>query len=159
MRRREFITIFGGAAMAPPLAARAQKPERLRRVGILIGTAESDPLAQAWIAAFESGLKDLGWKRDRNIGFDFYWGNAIGDLRSRTGGPARKAASGRHLRGRYRRDRRDQASCDVRAGRFAVVNDPVAQGYVSSMAKPGGNITGFSLVDYSVLGKAMDLLH
>jgi putative tryptophan/tyrosine transport system substrate-binding protein len=158
MRRREFITLVGGvAAVASPFTVLAQQPA-LRRVGILIGTAENDPLAKAWIAAFESGLEELGWKQDRNVRFDVFWGNAI-EARIREQAveivkqpPDVIFAVGTAVTGAI-----TQATTSVPVV-FAVVNDPVAQGYVSSMAKPGGNITGFSLMDYSVLGKAMELL-
>ena len=73
MRRREFITLLGGAAAAWPLAAHAQQGERMRRIGVLMGYAESDPEAQAWVAAFREELQKLGWTEGRNIRIDLRW--------------------------------------------------------------------------------------
>jgi putative ABC transport system substrate-binding protein len=74
MRRREFITLVGGAAATWPLAARAQQPARVRRIGMLMAHAESDPEFQAYMAAFREGLRKLGWTEDRNIQIDSRWG-------------------------------------------------------------------------------------
>jgi putative tryptophan/tyrosine transport system substrate-binding protein len=76
MRRREFITLLGGAAATWPLAARAQQPERMRRIGVLMGYAENDREGQAFVAAFREGLQKLGWAEDRNIRIDFRWAAA-----------------------------------------------------------------------------------
>src|SRR5512132_2893551 len=73
MKRRQFITLLGGAAVALPLAARAQQPERMRRIGVLMSLAESDPEAQARVAAFRKGLQTLGWAEGRNVRFDIRW--------------------------------------------------------------------------------------
>src|SRR5690242_21777488 len=73
IQRREFIVTLGGAAIASPLAARAQQPERMRRIGVLMGYSESDSEAQAGIAAFREALENLGWRQDRNIRFDTRW--------------------------------------------------------------------------------------
>src|ERR1700675_3436186 len=74
MRRREFITLLGGAAAAWPLAARAQQPDRMRRIGVLMAFAESDPETRAWVAAFREALQKLGWTEGRNIRTDMRWG-------------------------------------------------------------------------------------
>jgi putative tryptophan/tyrosine transport system substrate-binding protein len=76
MRRREFITLIGGAAVAWPLTARAEQPERVRRIGVLSSFAEADVEAQAWDAAFRKRLDELGWVDGRNIQFDYRWGTA-----------------------------------------------------------------------------------
>jgi putative ABC transport system substrate-binding protein len=76
MRRREFITVFGGATLAWPLVARAQQAERVRRIGVLTAFARSDPEAQAWVAPFREGLQEFGWAEGRNIRIDTRWGGA-----------------------------------------------------------------------------------
>ena len=76
MKRREFITLLGGAAVAWPLAARAQQPERMRRIGVLMGQAADDPEAQARVAAFVQGLQELGWTDGRNVRIDTRWAGA-----------------------------------------------------------------------------------
>ena len=157
MRRREFISFIGGAT-AWSVAARAQQPMLMRHVGVLIGTAEDDPQSKAWIAGFESGLEDLGWKQGRNVEFKFYWGNGIQTrIREQAAGLAKQPPDVILAVGTAATRAIKEATTSTPVV-FAVVNDPVAQGFVSSMAKPGGNITGFSLMDYSVLGKAMQLL-
>ena len=80
MRRREFIALVGGAALAGPLAARAQQPDRVRRIGVLLAYAESDPEAQAQIAAFREGLQKLGWTEGRNVRIDYRWAGADPEL-------------------------------------------------------------------------------
>ena len=76
MRRREFITLLGGGAVARPLAARAQQPGQVRRIGVLVGNAESDPQTQAHLAEFAKALQDLGWNVGRNIAIDYRWAAA-----------------------------------------------------------------------------------
>jgi putative ABC transport system substrate-binding protein len=73
VRRREFITLLGGAALAWPLAAHAQPPERTRLIGVLMGLVASDPEAQSRVAAFENGLRELGWVKGRNLGIEYRW--------------------------------------------------------------------------------------
>ena len=79
MKRREFITLLGGAAAAWPLAARAQQPERMRRIGVLMSTAADDPEGQARLAAFVQGLQELGWSDGRNVRIDTRWGGGDAD--------------------------------------------------------------------------------
>src|SRR3954467_4657458 len=159
MNRREFITLLGGAPVTWPAIARAQQPARMPRIGIITGTAEGDPQIKAWIAGFEQALEELGWHPGRNVTLDFYWGNGIEDrIRSQAADLARHPPEVILSIGTASTGAIKQAVTSVPVV-FAVVNDPVAQGYVSSMAKPGGNITGFSLMeDYSVLGKSMGFL-
>ena len=76
IRRREFVTLLGGAA-AWPVAARAQQPDRMRRIGVLMSVPESDPEAQAWLGAFSEGLQQLGWTAGRNIRLDYRWARAL----------------------------------------------------------------------------------
>jgi putative ABC transport system substrate-binding protein len=84
MRRREFITLLGGAAVAWPLAARAQQRERMRRVGFLTSQAAHDPVSQTWMAALLQGLQELGWTVGRNVRIDFRWGATDGELSANT---------------------------------------------------------------------------
>jgi putative ABC transport system substrate-binding protein len=158
MRRRDFIKLLSGAAAAWPLAGRAQQPDRMRRVGVLMQVAERDPEAQAGLIAFMQGLKELGWTDDRNVRLDIRWG--AGD------------------RERYRRYARELValSPDAILARtssvvaalqeatrtvpivFVGVIDPVGAGLVDSLARPGGNTTGFTAFEYAIGAKWLELL-
>ena len=96
MKRREFITLLGGAAAAWPLAARAQQAERMRRIGVLMNLAADDPEAQARIAAFLQGLQQLGWTDGRNVRIDYRWGAGDADRHSQIRGGIGRARAGRH---------------------------------------------------------------
>ena len=158
MRRREFITLLGGAAATWPLAARAQQTDPMRRIGVLTNLAEDDPESKARIAAFLKGLQQLGWTDGQNVQIDYRWaaGDAarirrevsellalVPDVILVTG----TAATGPLL----------QATQTVPAV-FVQVSDPVGAGYVASLARPGGNATGFTLYDYGLSGKWLELL-
>jgi putative ABC transport system substrate-binding protein len=159
VKRREFITLLGGAAAtAWPLAARAQQAERVRRVGVLTGTAADDPEGQARIAAFQQGLQQLGWTDGRNVRIDIRWSAARAD-RLRTYAAelvglapdvilASTSASVAALQ---------QASRSTPIV-FANVIDPVGAGFVASLAQPGGNATGFTAFEYGISGKWLELL-
>jgi putative ABC transport system substrate-binding protein len=157
MRRRSFITLLGGAT-AWPLAARAQQAGRMRRVGVLMGGGESDPVGQARLAAFQQALAGLGWSEGRNVRFEYRWsGGDIGRIRAYAAELVGLAldvilANGTPVIGALKQATRTTPLV------FVVVNDPVAQGFVSSVAHPGENITGFSFMDYSVVGKGIELL-
>ena len=158
MRRRTFIAGLGGVA-AWPLAVRAQQADHTRRIGLLLGaTEENDPLAQARITAFRQGLAALGWSEGRNIRIDYRF----------AGGDADRIHA-------YVSDLVNSAPDLIVANTspvlavlkqmtstipivFAVVNDPVGQGLVASLGHPGGNITGFTLLEFEVVGKWMELL-
>lgn len=158
MQRRKFITLLGGAAAAWPLAARAQQPVRMPRIGIITGTAEADPQNKVWIAGFVRGLEELGWHPGRNVTLDFRWSDGdVARLRGHAAEFAKEPPDVILSIGTASTAAMTKATRSAPVV-FAVVNDPVAQGYVASMAKPGGNVTGFSLMDYSVLGKAMEYL-
>ena len=157
MRRREFITLLGGAA-AWPLAARAQQPERMRRIGVLIGAIETDPEAQARIVAFKEGLQALGWTDGRNVHIDYRFGSADLDL-------TRKYAA--ELVGLMPDVILANSPLVLRALRqqtstipivFALVVDPVGEGFINSLAQPGGNITGFTSLEYPMSGKWLEVL-
>ena len=159
MRRREFITLLGGAAVAAwPTGSRGQQGERVRRVGVLTGTAADDPEGQARIAAFQQGLQQLGWTDGRNVRIDIRWSAASAD-RLRTYAAelvglapevilASTSASVAALQ---------QASRSTPIV-FANVIDPVGAGFVASLAQPGGNATGFTAFEYGISGKWLELL-
>jgi putative ABC transport system substrate-binding protein len=159
MRRREFITLFGGAVVMWPLAARAQQGERVRRIGVLVASAADDSEFQARIAAFLQGLAQLGWTDGGNVRIDVRWATANAtDLRRHAAELAALApdvilsASGTTT-----------AAPLLQATRtvpivFTIVIDPVGAGFVASLARPGGNATGFVMFEYSLSGKWLDLL-
>jgi len=156
MKRREFITALGGAA-AWPVVARAQQ-DRVRRIGWLSVTPENDPLGRARLGAFLRAFKDLGWMEGRNVRIEYRWSGA---------NQARAKADASELIGLGLDVILAEGSLVAAALKhattttpivFAIVADPVAQGIVSSLTHPGENITGFSFIDYSVVGKAAELL-
>jgi putative ABC transport system substrate-binding protein len=158
MKRREFITLVGGAAVTWPLAARAQQPERMKRIGVLMFLAEDDPGAKARIATFIEGLQQLGWTIGRNVQIDIRWG-AADAVRSRKYAAELAATAPDVILA--------QASETTAALReatrtlpivFVGVTDPVGAGYVASFARPGGNATGFTFVEYGMSGKWLELL-
>jgi putative ABC transport system substrate-binding protein len=155
IRRREFITLLGSAAAAWPLAARAQQGAQMRRIGVYIAAAADDPEGQARNAALLQGLQQLGWSVGRNVRIDYRWGT--GDLR------------------KYARELIDLAPDVILANGgtiltalqqatrtlpivFVQVTDPVGAGFVASLARPGGNITGFSQFEYGISVKWLELL-
>ena len=157
MRRREFITLLGGAAVAWPLAARAQQAGEMRRIGALMGVAD-DREGQARIAALRQGLRELGWTDGRNIQIETRFGGADPD-RIRAHAAELVALAPDVIIG--------QTTAVLRALRQATssipiimlgVNDPVDQGFVSSLAHPGGNITGFTFIDFQMVGKWLEML-
>jgi putative ABC transport system substrate-binding protein len=157
MRRRDFITLLGGAAAAWPLAARAQR-DRVRRIGILMGWSENDPEYRPRITLLSNALAKSGWVEGQNLRTDIRWTNgnpelarslakelvaAQPDLIVATTTPATAAVQ-----------RETHAIPIV----FAVVSDPVGAGFVDSLPRPGGNITGFINVEAAMGGKWLDLL-
>ena len=159
MRRREFLKVIAGSvAVAWSLAARAQQPERMRRIGVLLNFAENDLEAQAQNSAFMQGLQQLGWTDGRNVRIDTRW----------TGGDA--------ARTRKYAAELVELEPDVVLGEgttvlgsllqatrrvpivFVQVTDPVGGGFVASLARPGGNATGFTQFEYSMAGKWLELL-
>jgi putative ABC transport system substrate-binding protein len=157
MRRRDFMTAVAGSAVAWPLAARAQQGEKVRLIALLLGP-ERDAIGEKRLAAFCDGLAELGWIEGRNVRFAIRW--AGGDVERMRAFAAELVS----LNPDVIITQSTAAIAAMKAATtsiptvFVVVNDPVAQGYVSNLAHPGGNITGFSYMDYSVLGKALGLL-
>ncbi len=157
MKRREFITLISSAAMWP-LAAQAQQPERVRRIGVLMNFAPDDAEGQARLAAFHQGLQQLGWTVGHNVRIDYRWGGADAE-RFRRGAaelialaPDAVLASGTP----------SVAALQQATGRtpivFAQVTDPVGSGLVESLARPGGNTTGFTTMEYGLGAKWLELL-
>jgi putative ABC transport system substrate-binding protein len=159
--RREFITLLAGAAAplaAWPFAVRAQQPERMRRIGALMSTREDDPMVQARVAAFRQALAELGWSEGRNLKIEWRWtGGDIVRVRDYAAELVRLAPDAILANGTPNVAALKQATTSIPIV-FAVVNDPVAQGFIASMAYPGGNITGFSFLEYSMVGKSLDML-
>ena len=156
--RREFIALLGGAAAALPLTAQAQQGERVRRIGVLMNLAADDPEAPARIAAFAQGLGELGWNVGRNLRIDYRWG--AGDAERIRGEAAELVAlapdvilcSGSPSVAALQR------ATDRVPVVFVQVVDPVGSGFVESLARPNGNITGFSVFEYGIGGKWLELL-
>jgi putative ABC transport system substrate-binding protein len=157
MKRREFITLFGGAAVWP-LAARAQQGERVRRIGVLMSQSADDPDALAWISAFAQGLQERGWTIGGNVRIEYRWG--AGDLdRFRKYAaelvalsPDVIVATAGSIVGALQ-----QVSRTVPIV-FVTTIDPVGGGWVESLARPGGNATGFTSFEFSMSGKWLELL-
>jgi len=157
VKRRTFITLLGGAA-AWPLAARAQQAERMRRVGVLIPGASDDPVSQARLAAFLEGLRQLGWVDGRNVRIETRLGASDADLLRKHAGEL--IALGPDVVMAYSSNAMPPLLQLTRAVPivFAVVADPVGAGYVESLARPGGNITGFTGYEFAMSGKWLELL-
>jgi putative tryptophan/tyrosine transport system substrate-binding protein len=158
LKRREFITLFGGAAATWPLAAGAQQTERMRRIGVLMNFTSDDPQSQDRLAAFVQGLQELGWTVGRNLQIDYRWGAGnveryrtfaaelvalTPDVLVTVGAPAVEAL---------------QRATRTVPIVFATVTDPVGGGLVANLARPGGNTTGFTLSEYGLSGKWLELL-
>jgi putative tryptophan/tyrosine transport system substrate-binding protein len=158
MRRREFITLLGGTAAAWPLAARAQQVERMRRIGVLMPFAADDPEAKARLAAFYQGLQQLGWTDGRNVRIDVRWGSGEPERIRRYAtelvalAPDVILASTTPAMGEVQ-----QATRTIPIV-FVQVVDPVAAGFVDSLAQPGSNVTGFTPFEYGISGKWLELL-
>jgi putative ABC transport system substrate-binding protein len=159
MRRREFIVVLGGAAAAWPLATRAQQPERMRHIGLLMAASADDPEYQARVAAFQQGLERLGWTEGRNARIDTRWATTDADeIRKHAGELAALApdvilaATGTTTVAPLLEATRTVPIV------FVLVIDPVGAGFVSSLARPGGNATGFLMFEFGLSGKWLELL-
>jgi putative tryptophan/tyrosine transport system substrate-binding protein len=157
LRRRECLTLIGGAA-GWPFAASAQQPERMRLIGILLGIAKDDPDYQPWISAFRQALQELGWIEGRNVRMDIRWASADpGEIRKQAAelvalAPDVILAPGTTTVGPLMQTTRTVPIV------FPIIADPVAGGFVDSLARPGRNATGFMLFEYSISGKWLELL-
>jgi putative tryptophan/tyrosine transport system substrate-binding protein len=158
MNKREFITLIGGAA-AWPFAARAQQSEMMRRIGVLMGAVSNNPSGQARIAAFQQGLQQLGWTEGRNVRIETRWpapGNADDIRRCAVElvalGPDVILATGSSSMAPLLQETRAVPIV------FVQVVDPVGGGFVDSLARPGGNATGFTNFEYGLGAKWLELL-
>jgi putative tryptophan/tyrosine transport system substrate-binding protein len=157
MRRREFITLLGGAAAAWPVVARAQQPDGMRRIGVLIGFAEDDPEAKARLAAFRQGLEKRGWSEGRNVRIDYRYAPAGAQAQVLAKElvalqPDVILAHSTPVTAALQRESRTIPIV------FAVVADPLGSGFVASLPRPGGNITGVMQYEASVTGKWLAML-
>ena len=158
MRRREFIALLGGAAASWPHAAHARQADKVARIGMLVGLPENDPEGQRWVDSLLEGLRQLGWKRDANLQIDLRWGGVAPDQMQElakelvqlnpdvinvTSTPATAAVL------------RETHTIPVV---FSVVSDPVGSRFVQSLARPGGNATGFVNMETSLGGKWLEIL-
>ena len=158
MRRRDFIALAGVTAAGWSFAARAQQPERMRRLGILMAIAENDPEGQQRVAAFVQGLRELGWTEGGNIHIDYRWAGAdVGRIRNAAAElidlkpdaiVAQTALTVAPLQ---------QMTTTIPIV-FLNIVDPVSSGFVASLARPGGNITGFTPAEMSMRGKLLEVL-
>jgi len=158
MKRREFITLVGGAVTTWPLAVRAQQPARMRRIGILMAYAESDTVYQGYVIAFQEELQKLGWEQGRNIRFNYGWAGS--DLESINRFAKELVA--------LQPDLILSSSTPTTASLlqqtqtipiiFANIIDPVASGFVASLSRPGGNATGYVILEPSMASKWPELL-
>src|SRR5215471_3027432 len=158
MRRREFIGLIGGAGLVWPFAAHAQPSGPVRRIGVLMNRAANDPEGQARLAALQQGLEQAGWSIGRNVQIDLRWGEDDLDLEAKHAAelvalaPDLIFASGTLSVAAVKRLSRTIPIV------FVGVTDPLGAGFVDSLARPGGNATGFMIYEYSLSGKWLELL-
>jgi putative ABC transport system substrate-binding protein len=158
MRRREFIALLGGAATAWPLAARAQQGERMRRIGVLIGLGEGDPEGKRWADALVTSLQKLGWTPGKNLQIEIRWGG-VDDTQIEIAAKELLALNPELIAVST-----TPATAAVLATKtkipvvFTAVSDPIGPGFVTNLARPDGNVTGFMNVEGSIGGKWVELL-
>jgi putative tryptophan/tyrosine transport system substrate-binding protein len=158
MKRRAFISLLGGAAAGWPLAARAQQPERVRRIGVLMNLAAADPESTARVTAFAQGLQELGWTSGRNVQIDTRWAAADADLFRRYAAELEALAPDVILASSSPAMMSLQQLTRTVPIVFVNIVDPVGAGFVESLARPGGNTTGFVLYEYGMSAKWLELL-
>jgi putative ABC transport system substrate-binding protein len=158
MRRREFITLLGGAAVACPLTAHAQQGERVRRIGVLMPFDENDPEGKRRLSAFTQGLADLGWIDGRNVRMDLRWGGGENDrvraLAQELAGLQPDIILTNAIPAIVALQRETRTIPIV----FVIAADPVAGGIVARLDRPGGNVTGFARLEPTLAGKWLELL-
>ena len=157
MRRRDFIALLGGAAASWPLGARAQQSNRLRLVGVLFAMAPSDPEAEMRVKAFETGLRELGWVEGRNMRLEYRWaprdpGLLLSQASELVGlGPDVILATSTPVAAALRQGNPPPVV-------FVQVIDPIGNGFVQNLARPGGNLTGFTSFEFTVGSKWLEAL-
>jgi putative ABC transport system substrate-binding protein len=153
MRRREFITLLGGAAVAWPLAARAQQQAAMRRIGLLMTGVPTEPTLRSYVAEFAQTLRTMGWVDGQNVRIDYRW-NAGNAEQARVNAKEIVALSPEVILVASTTNLRAlQATNSTIATVFVQVSDPVAQGFVANLARPAGHITGFSAYEFSMGAK------
>jgi putative ABC transport system substrate-binding protein len=157
LQRRKFISLLGGAAAAWPFAARAQQGERVRRIGVLLPAAANDPRLQTFLAAFHQGLALLGWTVGRNVRIDTRWAAGHAEIRQHVQELVSLAPDVILAHGTSTVGPLLQATRTIPIV-FPVVIDPIGAGFVESLARPGGNATGFMNFEYGLSGKWLELL-
>src|SRR5262245_47645080 len=157
VHRRSFVTLFGASAAAWPLAARAQQDGRVRRVGMLLPAAADDPEYQTRIGAFLQELAQLGWSIGRNVGVDARWATAAADIRRHAAELVALVPDVILATGGSTLEPLQQTTRSLPIV-FVNVADPVGGGFVESLARPGGNTTGFTPYEYSISAKWLELL-
>ena len=157
MKRREFITLLGGAA-AWPLGARAQQPERMRRIGVLMNLPADSPEAPARVEAFAQGLAELGWTIGHNVRIEYRWGAGNAEAFRKYAAELMAYAADVILASGTLSVAALQRTTRSLPIVFTLVSDPVGAGFVDSLAHPGGSTTGFMLFEYSLSGKWLELL-
>jgi putative tryptophan/tyrosine transport system substrate-binding protein len=156
--RRKFITLLGGGAASWPLAARAQQADRTRRVGVLMLYPENDPEGQVRVVAFQQGLENLGWTVGRNIQIDYVWGEGDNDWARAAAAELLRLAPDVILANGSSAVRPMQQATRTVPIIFIGGADPVGDGFVKSLAHPGGNLTGFTVLEGSIGAKLLGLL-
>jgi putative tryptophan/tyrosine transport system substrate-binding protein len=158
VRRREFITLIGGAAAAWPLTVRSQQPAQMPRIGVLAGFAEDDPDSKARLAGFRQGLEKRGWSQDRNVRIDYRFAAGHSDQFSVLAKelialhPDVILAQGTSVTATLQRETRTVPIV------FVTVSDPIGSGFVANLARPGGNITGLLQYEAGIAGKWLSML-
>jgi putative ABC transport system substrate-binding protein len=158
MRRREFITLLGGAAAAWPRGARAQPTDRVRRIGVLMGAAATEMEYQSYLGAFKQGLQQLGWVEGQNLRIDVRWNEDGAELARIYAAQLIGLMPDVILACTTINLTAIQRATSTVPVVFVQVADPVAQGFIANLKQPGGNLTGFSLLEFSLGGKWLDLL-
>ena len=158
MRRREFITLLGGTVATWPLATWAQESQRMRRVSMVLGLAEKDPEAIARVKAFRLGMRDLGWIEGKTVQIEYRFAGINPELINKHVAELIRLAPDVIVANTTPVVAALRPATSTIPIVMAVVNDPVGQGFISSLAHPGGNITGFSFIEPEMVGKWINLL-
>src|SRR5947208_1870614 len=157
MQRRQFITLIGGMVIAWPLLAHGQQPQGLRRVSVLLGVPENDPETNSRLRAFRLGMRDAGWIEGRNVHIEYRYGTDRDAIKKHVAELIRLApdvilANSAPVMALLR------PATNTIPIVFVVVNNPVGQGFISNLAHPGSNVTGFSFIEPEIVGKWINLL-
>jgi putative tryptophan/tyrosine transport system substrate-binding protein len=158
LKRRQFITLLGGSAATWPMVARAQQPHRMYQIGVLMDISQDDRVGRQYVSSFLDGLRELGWKDSDNIRIDFRWGAAdVGRVQSSAIELVNLKPAVILAQGSLAVSALIGATSTIPIV-FVQVSDPVGSGIVASLARPGGNITGFTPAEFSMSGKGLEVL-